>query len=161
MCDEKDSAVSAQSVLKRKKAKKIIERGIAEPKPIYDSGILGERASFLKRDNGFYDIIMHGSSQTVDFFDEKIDPHTLAQIIKGRSDYHGEPVRLLSCNTGKQKDNSECFAQRLSDELKIPVKAPNDYLWVYPPKNGISEITIGTTAIDNDGEFLIYYPRFK
>ncbi len=126
-----------------------------------DCLVHGTRAHFFKSEDGYYDITMHGSPQIVEFFGEKIDPHTLARILKGRSDYHGEPIRLLSCNTGKEENDTDCFAQRLANELKTPVKAPNNFLWAHPVKNEVSEITIGTTAIDNDGEFVDFQPRFK
>lgn len=161
MGEEKSKAVSAQSVLNEQKTKSIIKRGIAEKEPIFDNGILGERARFFKREDGYFDVTMHGSSKAVDFFGEKIDSHTLAQILKGRSDYHGEPIRLLSCNTGKSDGNYDCFAQRLANEIKASVKAPNNYLWAHPVNNGISEITIGTTAIDNNGSFVEFQPHFK
>lgn len=37
----------------------------------------------------------------------------------------GMPVYLLSCNTGKGENS---YAEQLSKELKIPVKAPDELL---------------------------------
>lgn len=105
---------------------------------------------------------MHGTPKTAMFFGEKIDSHTLAQIIKQRKDYNGEPVRLLACNTGKQTlTKGDCFAQRLANELNADVKAPNNFLWAHPVINGISNFTIGSTKNDTSGEFVTFNPRYK
>lgn len=157
-----NDAVSAQSILNKQKTENIIKRGISEEKAIFDDGILGERAKHFKPESGFYDVTMHGTPETALFFGEKIDSHTLAQIIKQRSDYNGEPVRLLSCNTGKQTNTiSDCFAQRLANELKVDVKAPNNTLWAHPVINGVSEITVGSTKNDVSGKLVTFNPRYK
>ena len=157
----KTEAVPAQSVLNRNKTQDIIKQGIESEKPIFDNGILGNRALFFKPEDGFYDVVLHGDPETVYFYGEKIDSHTLAKIIKGRSDYHGEPIRLLSCNTGRQGENKDCFAQRLANELKAEVKAPNNILWAHRIEGGISKISIGDTAYDDSGKFVTFLPHFK
>lgn len=160
MTDEKD-AVSAQSVLNQKKTEDIIKRAAAQEKPIFDDGLLGKRARFFKPDKGYFDITLHGEEKLAYFYGDKIDSNTLARIIKQRKDYHGEPVRLLSCNTGNTDENGDCFAQRLANELKVPVKAPNNFLWAHRIVNGVSEITIGSTSYNSDGEFIIFEPKLK
>lgn len=160
MTDEKD-AVSAQSVLNQKKTKNIIKRAVAQEKPIFDDGLLGKRAQFFRLDEGYFDITLHGEEKLAYFYGDKIDSRTLARIIKQRQDYHGEPVRLLSCNTGKTDENGDCFAQRLANELNVSVKAPNNFLWAHRIENGVSKITIGSTAYNNDGEFVVFEPKLK
>jgi len=160
MTDEKD-AISAQSVLNQKKTEDIIKRAVAQEKTIFDDGLLGKRAKFFEPDDGYFDITMHGEEKLAYFYGEKIDSHTLAQIIMQRKDYHGEPVRLLSCNTGITDENGDSFAQRLANELNVPVKAPNNFLWAHRVVNGISKITIGSTAYANDGEFIVFEPKLK
>lgn len=155
-----NTPVSAQSILNKQKTENIIKRGIAEEKAIFDDGILGQRAKYFKPESGFYDVTIHGTPELVEFFGEKIDSHTLAQIIKQRSDYHGEPIRLLSCSTGAQTDK-DCFAQRLANELNVDVKAPTNTLWAFPAKNGVSKITIGSKENSNDGKFETFRPKYK
>lgn len=155
-----NKSVSAQSVLNRQKTTNIIKRGISEKEAIFDDGILGKRAHYFKPENGYYDVTLHGTSELTYFFGEKIDSHTLAQILIHRSDYTGGAVRLLACNTGTQA-NGKCFAQRLANELKVDVKAPNNILWAHRVKNGVSEITIGDTAYENNGKFVVFKPEFK
>ena len=159
MADE-NTPVSAQSVLNKQKTENIIKRGISEERAIFDDGILGQRARYFKPESGFYDVTMHGTPETALFFGEKIDSHTLAQIIKQRSDYNGEPIRLLSCKTGAQTER-ECFAQRLANELNVDVKAPNNTLWAFPVINGESKITIGSTKYDDSGELVTFHPIYK
>lgn len=157
-----NDAVSAQSIFNKQKTESIIKRGISEERAIFDDGILGERAKYFKPESGFYDVTMHGTPETALFFGEKIDSHTLAQIIKQRSDYNGGPVRLLSCNTGEQTHTKgDCFAQRLANELKVDVKAPNNTLWAHPVINGVSEITVGSTKYDVSGELVTFKPKYK
>ena len=152
-------AVSAQSVLNRKKTENIIKRAATLEKPVFSDDVLGKRAEFFKAEDGFFDVTLHGENKLAYFFGEKIDSSTLARIIKERKDYSGQPVRLLSCNTGCKDENGDCFAQRLADELKTEVIAPNNFLWAHRVVNGISEVTVGSAPFSDDGEFVMFRPR--
>lgn len=160
MTDEM-SAVSAQSVLNRRKTEDIIKRAAAAEKPIFSDDVLGKRAEFFKSDNGYFDVTLHGEENFAYFYGDKIDSGTLAHIIKQREDYHGQHVRLLSCNTGSKDENGNCFAQRLANELNKEVKAPNNFLWAHRVVNGVSEITVGSTPFSDDGEFNVFKPQLK
>lgn len=161
MVDE-NNPVSAQSVLNKQRTENIIKRGISEERAIFDDGILGQRAKYFEPESGFYDVTMHGTPETTLFFGERIDSHTLAQIIKQRGDYHGEPIRLLSCKTGVENQNKgDCFAQRLANELNVDVKAPDNTLWAHAVINGASKITIGSTKYDNSGKLVTFHPKYK
>ena len=50
--------------------------------------------------------------------------------------------RLLSCSTGEEDENGDCFASLLARELKVDVKAPTDKLYV-GFDNGRVKIRIG------------------
>lgn len=160
MTDEK-GAVSAQSVLNQKKTADIIKRAAAQEKPIFDDGLLGRRAQFIKADEGYFDVTLHGEEKLAYFYGDKSDSRTLARIIRKRKDYHGQPVRLLSCNTGSKDENGDCFAQRLANELNVDVKTPNDFLWAHRVVNGVCEITVGNTPFSDDGEFIVFKPQLK
>lgn len=157
---EENKSVKAQSVLNKIKTQKIIENGISLDKPIFADGSLGKYANYIQPETGFYDVVAHGTPETIEFFGTKIDSHTLSEIIRGRKDYDGSAVRLLSCESGGSAPNGKCFAERLADELGVPVKAPNKTLWVFPPdKDGVSKLSVGTTAASEDGDFVIYKPK--
>lgn len=86
--------------------------------------------------HGWYDVHAHGSEETVTVFGSSADAKALAHIIRSRSDYNGEPIRLFSCHTGEAGADGTCFAQELSDILGVPVDAPP-----------------GVTTINPDGSF--------
>lgn len=85
--------------------------------------------------NGVFDVIAHGNSISVKIHrqlndkqseDVEIDPRTMARLIKSLPNYHGQDVRLMSCNTGADPNG---FAQHLANKLNVNVYAPNDFLW--------------------------------
>lgn len=51
-------------------------------------------------------------------------------MIQQSPDYiKGQPIRLLSCSTGKCDTG---FAQNLANKLGVPVQAPSDLIWAFP-----------------------------
>ena len=102
---------------------------------------------------GIYDVALHGTETTAEFFGKTIDAYTLAQIILDRPDYRpGEAIRLLSCSTGATNTTGNCFAQILANELNTMVIAPNDTLFVNPD----GSIYVGD---DKKGKFIEFYSR--
>lgn len=81
-------------------------------------------ARLIKPRDGWYDVHAHGSPTSVMVFSSVVDAKTLARIIKGRQDYHGEPMRLFSCRTGEADDSGDCFAQRLASTMGVEADAP-------------------------------------
>lgn len=152
-----ETVASGQSRANQIKTKNIIQRGIAEERPIFADGAFGKNIAKVKPEAGFYDVALHGTPIITNFFGTAIDSHTLAEIIKNRKDYTGEPIRLLSCNTGNSTSNANCFAQRLANELKVEVKAPNNIIWAYSD----GRISIGKTHTDKSGEFILFKPTPK
>jgi hypothetical protein len=153
----KEKVASGQSRANRIKTKAIVQRGISEERPIFADDTFGEYIAKAKPETGFYDVALHGSPIVTEFFGTKIDSHTLAEIIRKRKDYTGGAVRLLSCNTGNEKNGVDCFAQRLANELKTDVKAPNNIIWAHSD----GSISIGSTPSDKTGEFIIFHPTQK
>ncbi|NEA55216.1 hypothetical protein G3I60_13920 [Streptomyces sp. SID13666] len=89
--------------------------------------------------NGSFDVGIHGSPTSVGYQIKSGAAHLpenwhnfnhreLAALMKANG-WNGEPVRLLSCSTGKVPNG---FAQNLANHLGTTVEAPNDFLWVYP-----------------------------
>lgn len=91
----------------------------------YWYGIAVEKS--IDKIKGVYDIKAHGDYDGVKIFDSAVDASELAKIILLRSDYNGEPIRLLSCNTGRMV-NGTCVAQELSNLLGVEVQAPDDII---------------------------------
>lgn len=52
--------------------RKIIERGIEMEKPIFDDGQLGKVARYVKPDKNYYDVVLHGITNCVEFFWETL-----------------------------------------------------------------------------------------
>ena len=104
-------------------------------------------------EEGFYDVALHGTETTAEFFGKTIDAYTLAQIILDRPNYRpGEPIRLLSCSTGATNTTGNCFAQILANELNTMVIAPNDTLFVNPDGSYF-------VGAEKDGDLIPFYSR--
>ncbi|MCR4645068.1 MAG: hypothetical protein K5695_06635 [Oscillospiraceae bacterium] len=143
-----------QYVPSREERIDIIKRGIAAEKPIFDNGSLAYCYQFVEKDNGYYDVVMHGTSEFASFFGTPIDYQTLGAIIMGRSDYkRGTPIRLFSCSTGKGDDS---FAENLSRMLSTEVKAPDQDIHISLPLNGKSQYHIQSKKFAHDGAWAIF-----
>ena len=88
---------------------------------------------------GFEDICSHGSLKSMEAVINgkkvALNAHDFAEHLRSTG-YKGGNIRLASCSTGKG-DNS--FAQQLSKELGVKVKAPDDDIY-YIPEEGIMYI---------------------
>ena len=146
--------------LPREDRKRIIARGISEEKPIFavDTEI-NKFASYVKnipKKKDFYDVALHGAPTSAEFFGERIDAYTLANIIRNRKDYvKGGKIRLLSCSTGNTESTGNCMAQILANELGVEVEAPTQTLWV----NEDGSFFVSSNKFSIDGYMKIFYPR--
>ena len=105
--------------------KDLLHRNIQNVKPI----------KFEKTNEYCFDIGMHGNPKNVAFSSAEdapiMTPKALAVVISQNKNYKkGQPVRLLSCSTGKEIPFDDCFAQKLANELNASVKAPTDVLYI-------------------------------
>lgn len=143
----------------REHRKEIIARGIAAEKPVFDNGSLAKYYQYVEKEDDYYDVVMHGNSEAVSFFGTLIDYQTLGAIIMGRSDYKkGTPIRLFSCSTGK---GEHPFAEYLSKQLNVEVKAPNQDIHINLPINGKSEYHIQSGKHKRDGEWVHFGRKEK
>lgn len=120
---------------------------------------LARVAKFIKPQDGFTDVVIHGESDRVGIMHngefKYIDHRRLAKLLKHSGEYsHNSAVRLISCSTGS---NASGFAQNLANKLGVKVKAPSNTLWVFP--NG--RMVIGPTPFRNTGRWLTYSPYQK
>lgn len=143
--------------LSREKRKQIIKKASALKKPIFAEDRPDNAfASYVRNvpsKKGYYDVALHGSPTSVEFFGEPIDAYLLANIIRNRKDYEkGTKIRLLSCNTGNTESTGDCVAQIVANELGVVVEAPTDIIYVNPN---------GTFSIGNYDEGIMkqFYPR--
>lgn len=110
----------------------------------------------VKPDGDFFDVAMHGSSNSLCFGTKKpsMDARELARIIMRDPNYRRKQgVRLLSCSTGQKRKNGEyCVAEHLANILGVEVKAPNDKLYINPD---------GTYYVGllGEGEFVSFIPN--
>ena len=143
--------------LPREKRKQIIKKASALKKPIFAEDRPDNAfASYVRNvpsKKGYYDVALHGSPTSVEFFGERIYAYLLANIIRNRKDYEkGTKIRLLSCNTGNTESTGDCVAQIVANELGVQVEAPTDIIYVF--SDGSFEI-----GITDSGEMKLFYPR--
>lgn len=118
-------------------------KGFSDGRPgmvVFKPGdVLGIRINRVPHE-GQFDVAIHGSPRSVGYQIKPGEAHLaknwfnfshrdLAALMKQHGWQEGQPVRLLSCQTGKLPDG---FAQDLANHLGVPVTAPNEFLWVYP-----------------------------
>ena len=107
--------------------------------------------------NGFFDIIAHGTSESIQITHNgkhiNVNHRVIAKLLKTNKKYKKQGIRLLSCSTG-QIDSG--FAQNLANKLKVPVIAPTDILWATP--SGKYYVASGTYV---NGTFIQFGPKKK
>ncbi|OOG55630.1 hypothetical protein B0E48_13455 [Rhodanobacter sp. C03] len=84
---------------------------------------------------GQYIVGGHGSSTSMSAPDgTPLTPDQIAAMIESDDNYApGEPVTLVSCDTGvPAADGSPSFAEQLADDLDASVTAPNSIAWLSP-----------------------------
>jgi hypothetical protein len=115
---------------------------------------LGDAAKWVKPQDGFFDVAVHGNPNSFDVLHNgqwtQIDHRTLATYIQ-KSDWNGEPIRLLSCQAGASPTGA---AQNLANKLGVNVIAPSDTLWIF--RNG--NMSIGKTPFANTGKWIPFEP---
>ena len=118
--------------------------------PIYagDENKLKTASKWIAPKSGYTDII-HGRPDHVEIkMSEqwvKIYHRTLARMYKGDKDYAKNPIRLISCETGKEVNG---LAQNLANKLGRKVISPSDTVWIHPS----GKTTIGPNARSNTGK---------
>jgi hypothetical protein len=114
--------------------------------------------------NGFYDIIAHGTTKTIQIQHNgkpiEITHRVAAKLFSKNPNFNGKSIRLLSCDTG---GISRGFAQGLADRLGIIVEAPTKLVWVKPDGNyfvaGRSKTNPNVPDMSNRGRFIKFYPK--
>lgn len=107
----------------------------------------------IDEESQYEDICGHGNPKQFEAWinGKKVvmNAHDFAQYLKESGNFTGQNLRFVSCAVGQGNDS---FAQQLSKELEITVKAPDDDAY-YNPKDGV--ITIGS-PFTNTGKWRIF-----
>jgi hypothetical protein len=98
----------------------------------YPPGEVPDTAHALRRETGQYTVDIHGGPDFVRIGADRLTVDDLAALIEADPNWHGEPVRLLACETGQ---NAGGFAQQLADRLGVTVHAPTEMVGVDPDGN--------------------------
>jgi hypothetical protein len=94
-----------------------------------------DNAAAWKPINGYFDVIVHGEIDEItgEFFfrvnGNRLTVQELATLIKSQPNYSGQPIRLISCNSGCNWESGP--GAELSNILGVPVMAPNGRPGVY------------------------------
>ena len=116
--------------------------------------------------NGFYDVIAHGTSGSIQVQHNgkivEIDHRTAAKLFKNDPAFKGKSIRLLSCDTGADPKG---FAQSLANKLNVVVEAPTKLVWAWP--DGTYKVAArrrdrpDMPDLKNKGRFVKFYPGGK
>lgn len=93
-----------------------------------DEWTLKKKQRNIAADPPRFTVSMHGNRMEAVVGDRPVDADELASYLRSRaSAWNGEDVRLLVCETGRERDG---FAQQLADRLGVTVRAPNELVWI-------------------------------
>lgn len=123
---------------------------------------LKEAAKRVKKIEGFTDVAVHGSPDSIMVCVKKngrdqeivLDHRRLAKFLKADEGYGRGKIRLLSCKTGSPTGT---FAQNLANKMGVTVRALSDTLFIFP--NG--KMVIGPNMFTNTGQWVDYRPQGK
>lgn len=103
-------------------------------------------------ERGVRDPATHGTEGYVELADGGTATHrSLANLIERSPEFRGQPVRLISSNTGAAENG---LAQRLADKFGVPGKPPTDKVWLHPD----GRLSVGTTAEAETGTWKTLQP---
>lgn len=101
---------------------KLSSKFINPNEPLY------KNADKIKPLKGYGDIVIHGSpdSLLINGLNGEQWEYTAkeaAEMIRNSQEFHGQPIRLISCQAGAKKNG---IAQQIADELGVEVLAPTE-----------------------------------
>ncbi|MGL5632255.1 MAG: hemagglutinin repeat-containing protein, partial [Azovibrio sp.] len=119
--------------------------------------------------NGFFDVVAHGSTHKIEVMTKNgtvlVDQRVAARLIQNAPGYNGQPIRLLSCDTGACTTG---MAQNLANKMGVSIEAPSDLVWAY----GDGRIVVAprlssdprsplfnSPDLANQGTFVTFVPR--
>ncbi|MFD3428759.1 toxin glutamine deamidase domain-containing protein [Nocardia fluminea] len=116
--------------------------------------------------DGYHDVVVHGNDRGffmpgsrnaagVDFPVGEVHPTHLAEAIRNKPSYSGQPIRLISCHSGRVRDGLHDVpaAQQLANALGGPVMAPTDEVGIYPNRGEGQQ-----PEVQNGGYWRVFLP---
>jgi RHS repeat-associated protein len=119
---------------------------------------------------GYYDVIAHGTPYTLAAKNPGGAPSThykpseVTGMLLSNGDYvPGTPIRLVACNPARIPGAQGGFAERLGNQMEVPVNAPNRFLHMYSngqnyvaDKKGLTDPVNPGWKVQNDdpGQFV-------
>jgi hypothetical protein len=125
----------------------------------------GDRIGALARkvapEPGYFDVVVHGDGKSFAVLHDgewvKITPNSVRKYIRAQKGYHGQPIRLLSCEAGAE---GAITAQAVADGLDVHVKAATEKLWFSQDKTtGAVELIIGNDPKRPSGGWAEFDPH--
>ena len=110
---------------------------------------------------GFRTYDIEGDPNNVHIGSTELTVEDLAAFIESDPKWHGEPIRLLSCETG---ESGFGFAQQLADRLGVAVLAPDEFAFVTKSGNvfvsgwEMSEAGIPVARMPPTGKWYAFEP---
>ena len=85
-------------------------------------------ANHIKPLNGYGDIVIHGTPDSLLIYGLngerwEYNAKEAAEMIRNSREFHGQPIRLISCQTGAKENG---IAQQIADELGVEILAPTE-----------------------------------
>ncbi|GHC74441.1 hypothetical protein [Streptomyces cinnamoneus] len=118
---------------------------------------------------GYHDVVVHGNDKGffmpgrknamgVDFPPGEVHATHIVEAIRNNPSYRGEPIRLISCHTGRVKEGISDIpaAQQVANDLGVPVMAPTDEVGIYPSR-GKGQVP----EVQNDGYWRTFLPMAR
>lgn len=126
-------------------------------------------ATLVPPDPGRYSIFIHGDPYAARIGAMILPPDQLSTMIRGDPKWNSQPIRLVSCSSGKQflasENRQSPYAQEIADELRVRVRAPDRTAWIM--KSGRIVVSSKETDVHGrivpreppDGEWIDFDPR--
>lgn len=122
---------------------------------------IGALAKKVKVEGGYFDVVVHGDGKDFAILHDgkwvKIKPNSVRKYIRAQNGYHGQPIRLLSCEAGAEGATA---AQAIADGMSVHVKAPTEKIWLSQDKTtGDVELIIGNDPKKPSGGWAEFDPQ--
>ncbi len=103
---------------------------------------LGAAAKSVTPEPGYFDVVVHGDAGSFYVLHNgtwvPVKPNSVRQHVARHPGYHGQPIRLISCEAGAAGDG---IAKAMANGLGVNVKAPVETVWINT-ENG--QLIVGT-----------------
>lgn len=122
---------------------------------------IGALAKHVAPESGYFDLVVHGDGRNFAVLHDgqwvKIKPNSVRQYLRAQKGYHGQPIRLLSCEAGA---DGATTAQAIADGMNVHVKAPTEKIWFSQDKvTGDVELIIGNDPKKPSGGWAEFDPQ--